>query len=241
MKFAELITESINDKGLFKVVFVAYSPYAGKSYTLDRIKGGEYPIRVINTDSALEFLSKKYGMDPSDAYDIVGEQSKTTTKETLYHAVNGMLPMIVDGTSSNASNLLRRKGFLESLGYDTAMLFVDVELDTVLKRMNDGGRERKVPEEFVRSTYQKVYEMREYYKNTFGSNFISISNNDGDLTDETITQAYVKFSKYFGSELGNPLAKRTLSNMEEEGYKYLDEGIFEESYLNRGIDDWYKN
>jgi 4-hydroxy-tetrahydrodipicolinate reductase len=59
MKFEEfLLQESINDKGILKAVFVVGMPGAGKSYTVSNLKGQVSP-KIVNTDVALEFLSKK--------------------------------------------------------------------------------------------------------------------------------------------------------------------------------------
>ena len=53
-----LLNESINDKGIFKATFLRGLPDAGKSYTVSNLKGQISP-KIVNTDVALEFLSKK--------------------------------------------------------------------------------------------------------------------------------------------------------------------------------------
>ena len=59
MNFEEfLLNESINDKGILKAIFVVGLPGAGKSYTISNLKGQISP-KIVNTDVALEFLSKR--------------------------------------------------------------------------------------------------------------------------------------------------------------------------------------
>ena len=54
MKFLRYLTEGIEDKGIFKAVFLAGHPGSGKSYTLDRIKSGQIEPRIVNTDKFVE-------------------------------------------------------------------------------------------------------------------------------------------------------------------------------------------
>lgn len=47
----ELLTEGINDKGIFKCLFLAGSSASGKSYVLKKIKDGQIEPRIVNTDT----------------------------------------------------------------------------------------------------------------------------------------------------------------------------------------------
>lgn len=49
MNFSKFLTESINDKGKFKAIFIIGIPGSGKTYTISKLKGIISP-RVINTD-----------------------------------------------------------------------------------------------------------------------------------------------------------------------------------------------
>ena len=59
--YIELITEGINDKGIFKACFMGSNPAAGKSYTISKISSGLISPRIVNTYKMTEFLAKKYG------------------------------------------------------------------------------------------------------------------------------------------------------------------------------------
>jgi GTPase SAR1 family protein len=50
MKFYNYINESINDKGILKSIVMCGTPGSGKSFTISRIKGGDIPIKIVNTD-----------------------------------------------------------------------------------------------------------------------------------------------------------------------------------------------
>ena len=102
MKLYDL-TESINDKGLFKAVFFTGIPGAGKSYVTKKISDGAIDARVVNIDKHLEFLGKHRGVDiskPGNARTIL-DTSRQNTISQLTNYVNGMLPLFVDGTSAN--------------------------------------------------------------------------------------------------------------------------------------------
>ena len=58
--FKQFMSESIEDKGIFKAIFVIGIPGAGKSYTVSKMNGAVTP-RVVNTDRATEYLAKKFG------------------------------------------------------------------------------------------------------------------------------------------------------------------------------------
>lgn len=53
-----LLTESINDKGIFKAIFMAGTPGAGKSYVINKINDGKIQPRIVNTDKLTEYFGK---------------------------------------------------------------------------------------------------------------------------------------------------------------------------------------
>ena len=152
MSFYEFLNESINDKGLFKAVFVVGPPGSGKSYTLSKLTGNIEP-RIVNTDIALEYMSKKLGITASSENwkTVFRDTTKRMTSNKLFSYLDGMLPLFIDGTSNNTSNILQRAGILESLGYDVAMIFVNTDIETAKKRAKDRAQKinREVDEEFI--------------------------------------------------------------------------------------------
>ena len=234
----ELISESINDKGIMKAVFLAGMPGSGKSYTISKITDGAIEPRIVNTDKMLEFLKAFKAEEWFDVEDTV----KRTTKNQLSFHLNSMLPLIIDGTSSKPSSLIRRNGILKSIGYDTSLVSIDVSLETSIertkKRHEQGGRE--VPDKVVRKIYKELTGLKKYYSTEF-SNFTEILNDDGELIDKVVVQAYKKMSSFFNSPLKNPIGKHLIKDMEEKGQKYLiDTDDFDKQYLKKIVSNWYR-
>jgi len=113
------LTEGIDDKGIFKAVFMGGMPGAGKSYVLKKIKSGQLEPRIVNTDKFKEFFGEWRTKASFD-------RSKKLTSSQLSLYLNSMLPLFVDATSSIVSAIIVRNNILENLGYDTAMVFVNV-------------------------------------------------------------------------------------------------------------------
>ncbi|MNE18804.1 Zeta toxin [compost metagenome] len=235
----QMVQESINDKALLKAIFIAGIPAAGKSYTVSQIQDGALPLQMINTDNMIEFFHRKGLIDMSvkDQQRQVLDQAKKSTKEALYHSLNGMLPLIIDSTSSNEANVIRRKGLLQSLGYDVSMVFVNVDVETAVSRA--AQRERAVDEEFIRRSYGIAEENKEYFKGEF-SNFVELSNNGTAIDNSTISQAVRAVSGWLSSPLKNPSGRRLLEKMKQQNAKYLTPDIVPEQELRTAVESWYR-
>lgn len=241
MKFEQFLNESINDEGIFKAVFVVGIPGAGKSYTTSKLKGKIQP-RIVNTDKALEFLSKKKGIEANSETwkTIFGDDTKRITKNMLYNYLNGCLPLFIDGTSSDASNVLSRAGILESLGYDVGMIFVETNIDIAISRAEERSKDigRSVSTNFIKKVYEESELNKEYFKSKFS--FFKSFKNDGEFNDEFLKKLYNSVQTFFEEDVKNPIGKRNINKMKEGGLKYIDEGIFEKEVLNTKITNWYK-
>lgn len=235
------LQESVNDKGLFKAVFICGIPGAGKSYTTGKLTDGAIQPRIINSDKVYEFLGKKGAADITDAdgaWQEVGSKVMQTTSNMLAQYINGMLPLFIDSTSSDPANLLRRKGILESFGYDCALVWVDVDLDTALARA--AQRERDVPEKFIRATYEHASKAREYLMSRFDM-VLPLSNSDGQLTDAVLQQAFKSTSAFFRGELQNYVGINTLEQLNKAGEKYLVPTVRSAQQINHVVSAWYAN
>lgn len=243
VSFKEFISESIEDRGILKVVFLAGTPGAGKSYTVEKINDGSIQPRIVNTDKSLEFLAKKLDAPldtdemASNVWEFMSDKTKIMTKKSLTHYVNGMLPLIIDGTSSNPNNLLMRVGILESLGYDVAMVYVKTDLETAIKRVN--SRDRKVPEDFIKHVYDEMLKFEDFYKSKFNT-FIEVNNNDGELDDKAIMNAYKKAKSFFSEPVKNPVGQNHIDNLKQKKQKYLSPEIITLAELDKKMDSWYR-
>jgi predicted kinase len=234
MKFKQYINESINDKGILKACFMAGQPGAGKTFVINKITGGSVQPKVINTDTWAEFY-KAYGDKEWDKY---GNKIKTLTKNQLSLYLNSMLPLWVDGTSSLPNAVVRRRGIVESIGYDTAFIWVDTSLETAIERQQ--LRDRKVNPDEITKIYNNIQPLKDYYKHHF-RNFIVIDNNKGEFTDSVVLGAYRKMSGWFTEPLKNPIGTMLVDRMTEKGDKYLTDSEYTMPQLKNLVEGWYRH
>ena len=234
MKFKQFLTEGINDKGIFKAIIMAGTAGSGKSFVISKIKSGQIEPRIVNTDTWTEFL-KAYGNEKWKEYQ---EKIKLLTTEQLMLYLNSMLPLWIDGTSANPPNTLKRTGILKSLGYDVGMVWVDTSLETSLKRAEK--RERPVEPQFIKDMYKKIQGFKDYYKSEYKF-FVSIKNDDGELTDKIILKAFRKTTGFFNSPVKNPIGQTKIEEMKKSGHKYLiDNDNYTMKDLKKLVTAWYR-
>jgi len=231
MKFK--IAESIEDKGIFKAIFLAGAPGAGKSYVLSKISDGVLQPRIVNTDKFTEYFGIT---DPMEKSPEILDKVETLTEQQLYLYLNSLLPLFVDSTSSHSKNIIKRNGILQSLGYDTGMVFINTSLETTLKRIEQ--RKRKVSKEWAKMAYEKINEAKEFYQAHFPL-FYEVDNNEGELTNISILKAYKKIRNFYTSPIQNPEGVRDSQIMRNKGWKYLTDGLIDEPYLKKLISVWY--
>jgi predicted ABC-type ATPase len=236
-----VITESINDKGILKACFMAGNAGAGKSYTLSKITDGAIAPRVVNVDKWIEHFNAEYETPLHD-------KSKKLTRVDAYNYINSMLPLFVDSTSTNTNSTVRKMYMLHDLGYDTAMIFVNTSLETSLKRVEirnkqinkkTGKPTRIVPLDKVEEYYYKAQQAKDFLKSKFEV-YMEVNNNDGDLTDEVVLKAYNRMSFFFNSPVKNRKGNNIIETMTENGWKYLTDGIYSEEKLKKIISGWYR-
>lgn len=152
-----------------------------------------------------------------------------------------MLPLFIDGTSSDAGNILARSGMLESIGYDVGMIYVNTNLETAQKRAKERAEKigRYVPDNFIKNVYEISEDNKEFFKSKF-SFFKEINNNDGELTDDIILDAFKKIQNFYSSPLKNPTGKRTVEKMKINNFNYLVPDILETYQLKNKIINLYK-
>ena len=206
LKLMDLLTEGIQDKGIFKAVFTAGGPGSGKSYIAQNLFGIPSEgitttidgLKVVNSDKEFTFLLKKYGFDPKflDQYpegmfDQPGgmrDFAKSLTKARKRGYMKGKLGMIIDGTGSKFQKIKKLKNELESHGYDTHMVFVETSLEVAQKRNQE--RSRVLDPKIVEGSWKSTRKNLGAFKAMFGSDF-ALVNNDNFLNAK---EARHKFS-----------------------------------------------
>lgn len=233
-----ILDESINDKGIFKACFLSGLPGAGKSTVISKVTDGAVEPRIVNTDKSYEFLLGKNNIEADAmAWELLGPLSKTLNAGMLYNYINSMLPMFVDGTSADSGALLRRSGLLEGIGYDTMMIWVNVDLEEAVARAQ--ARERKVDPNFIRRLHTQMESNKTFYKSRFGGNFIEVDNNASNF-NAMEAKTFNAANNFFSSTVSNPVGQKTIQKLRDSGEKYLVPTIYSEEYIKKLIGVWYQ-
>lgn len=237
IRFKQFISESINDKGIFKAIFFAGSPGAGKSVIQSKVSSGSIEPRVVNTDKPYEFLVHSYGGSFSGDTRNFVDRSIQLTRAQLFQYINGVLPLFIDGTSSDPGRTIQRAKILKSLGYDVGMIFVHTDLDTALSRA--AKRERLVDPEFLKTAHARVQQNRDMFQNYF-STFYEFDNSSSAIDDAALMRLYRKTTGFFTAPIQNTIGEELQSTMIETGEQYLAPGIMSKEELNFKLTNWYR-
>ena len=183
MKTFNELQERVYDPNIFKAFFLAGGPGSGKSFVAGKVIGRGTGLKVVNSDDAFEHLLKKAGLSmrmpesERERRDVVRDRAKVITALKQGNYLEGRLGLIIDGTGAKSDKLLRQKGHLEELGYDTYMVFVNTSLDVALER--NTKRARSVPESIVVKAWKDVQANIGRFNNAFkGANMIIVDNNN---------------------------------------------------------------
>lgn len=238
--FKTYITEGINDAGILKAIFIIGLPGAGKSYTVKKLKGVVSP-KVVNTDIAAEFMAFK-GSAKVDAstWPLLKDSSVRITKKSLSNYMNSLLPLFVDGTSNNVSQILQRIGILESIGYDVGVVFVHADLELAIKRASARSSiiGREVDLHFIHEVDKVNLENAKYLQSKVDF-FKQIENND-QLNDKMMHEVFKAVQNFFNEPVKNPVGKRLIKQMMEKSEKYLAPNIIPIETLEKKVEGWYK-
>lgn len=176
------LTESIDDAFLFKAILMIGGPGSGKSYIIKNIFKDK--VKVVSSDAIFEFLLKKQNLPlkidkKNDAqYALQMDQRNKAIqllKTPIGNYINGMLPLVVDGTGKNFKKIEIQKKELEEIGYDVYCIMVNTTLEVAKER--NLKRARSVPPELVSDAWNEVQHNLGKYSQMFGSSFLIVDNN----------------------------------------------------------------
>jgi predicted ABC-type ATPase len=104
---------------------------------------------------------------------------------------------IVDGTGGNYDNIANLDKKFKELGYDTAMIFVHVELETSLQRNRSRGEQggRSLRDSTVKRNWENVHKNEEAYRNLFGNNFFYIDAGNLESSFGQVVPSIIRFMK----------------------------------------------
>lgn len=238
--FKSFITEGINDAGILKAIFIIGLPGAGKSYTAKKLAGAISP-KVVNTDIASEFIALKGGIKVSSiTWPTLRDTSIRITKRSLLNYMDSLLPLFVDGTSNNVSQILHRIGILESIGYDVGVVFVHTDLELAIERSKARSSiiGREVDLNFIHEVNKVNLENAKYLQSKVG--FFKQVENNGQLNDKMMHNIFKDVQGFFNEPIKNPVGKRLIKQMVEKSEKYLTPNIISSEILKNKVEGWYK-
>ena len=192
MKTFLQLQEGIYDPNIFKAVFLAGGPGSGKSYVAGQggmggTKKGKqmmspFGLKIVNSDPMYEKLLKDAGLQaiPKDIGSKRGQAIRDVAKGLVGKRqagwVEGRLGLLIDGTGKDYKKIQKLRGSLDSIGYDTYMLFVNTSLDVALQR--NAMRTRQLDATEVEKMWNAVQQNMGKFQLLFGRrNFILIDNN----------------------------------------------------------------
>lgn len=181
----EILSEGVNDKAIFKAVFLAGGPGSGKDYVLKRTLEG-HGLVEINSDTAFEYLLDKYNLDKKmpeseeAQRNAIRAKAKSIKELKERLAIQGRNGLIINGTGEDPEKIASLKLKLEGLGYDTQMLFVhtknEVSKQRNIERGEAGGR--TVPEEIRLEKWENAQTNRKNFREMFEQGYVEFDNSE---------------------------------------------------------------
>lgn len=177
------LTEGVNDKGIFKAVFMAGAPGSGKDTIMNKALAG-HGYTEINSDQAFEHLLKKRNLSPlmpdeeAGPRDAARERAKDITKTKEHLQIQGRKPIIINGTGHDTAKVAKIKNHLESLGYETHMLMVHAS-NTASQERNVArgkGGGRSIPDSVRQQRWDSVQAARPALQKMFGDKYHEYDN-----------------------------------------------------------------
>ncbi len=212
LTFNQFLEEGVNDPAIFKAIFLAGGPGSGKSFIVGKTGLQSLGYKVVNSDDAFENAMKKAGMEmnPDNIFSPKGQELRgkakrlTGTKEAIY--LKGRLGLVVDGTGKDPDKIAEQAKKVKALGYDVAMIFVNTDLDTAIKR--DAMRARTLGAPGVTEYWKAVQRNIGKFQRMFGKpNFLVVDNSEGkNYQKETLT-AYRDATKFTNKPVGKKAKK----------------------------------
>jgi dephospho-CoA kinase len=215
--FKIFLDEGVNDPAIFKAIFLAGGPGSGKSFIVGKTGLTSMGYKVVNSDDAFEAAMKKAGMemDPENIFSVKGQEirgkAKALTGKRQARYIEGRLGLVIDGTGKDPDKIVTQARQLIKLGYDVAMVFVNTDLDTAIKR--DAARKRTIGEVEATKYWKEVQRNIGRYQQLFGkNNFLVVDNSEGkDYQAETL-RAYRDATKFTNKTPDNPKAKKWIAD-----------------------------
>jgi len=213
------LEEGVNDPGIFKAVFLAGGPGSGKSFMVGKTALTTLGLKLINSDPAFEAQLKKVGLKttPEDIFTDKGQDARAKAKRLTAKqqelALKGRLGLVIDGTGKDYAKIEKQAIALRKLGYETAMIFVNTNLETAVAR--DAKRDRTLGRKEVTKMWNAVQDNIGKFQKFFGAGMVIVDNSDGADWQTASNTAYKKMSKWVSMKPKHPAAKKWIDSQKK--------------------------
>ena len=234
----EVLSESINDKPLFKAIVTAGSPGGGKSFitkimfSTSKWLNAPNNVTVINSDVFFELglekagLPKVISLDDKELYKAqmeVRDNAKRLTSHKLGHAINNMNCLLIDGTGANFEKTKAQIEGLRSMGYDVSMIFINTPLEAAQAR--NARRERSLDPKIIDALWNRVNDNLPKYKALLGDDLYVVDNQENEKDSEEDKafkdKLYKLGQKILEKPLQNPLGRAIIETLKATGGRYI--------------------
>ena len=242
-EFTEPLDEGVNDPNLFKAVFMAGPPGAGKNHVISALGLNAAGLKLMDIDNTLYYLMKsKKALDKiAHVTDTDYDALHRMEQARMSLLRRGMLGLTINTTGREPERIKALKDELEESGYDTFMVFVGVDKPVAASRVDDRRKfatdpkdTRPVTKPYFDAAYEAATKAASYYALLFGNQFAFIANNvpskntpiaeeevviEGPIEDynEGLTVASKKLSKFLRKPL-SPKAQEILDTVKSQNY-----------------------
>ena len=214
------LEEGVNDPAIFKAVFLAGGPGSGKSFMVGQTGLNALGFKIVNSDQQFELALKNAGlsMKAADIFSTKGQslrdRAKLLTQRRQDNYLMGRLGLVIDGTGREYDKISKQKAELEKLGYETAMIMVNTDLDTAVNR--DKQRTRTLGADKISPMWQSVQKNIGRFQNLFRGNMHVVDNSDGSDYQKGALTVYRKIGAWSRKPPQHRLAKAWIKDQKQQ-------------------------
>jgi len=220
LRFKTFINEGVNDPSIFKAVFLAGGPGAGKSFVVGKTAMPALGFRLINSDEAFEAGLKKAGLttSPEDIASAQGQavraRAKALTGKIMQRALEGRMGIVIDGTGKDYAKIKKQVDMLRELGYAVKMIFVNTDLETAMAR--NQKRNRSLPDAKVEEMWKDVQKNIGKFQGLFRNRLIVIDNSKGSDIERSALEAYKDVKTWASKPPENKIAAKWIKSQRKQ-------------------------
>ena len=219
IKLKDILLEGVYDKTSLKAVIMSGGPGSGKTYmakqlfgfdkTLQRANLSSFGMKRMDLDYFYTNMLKKNGYS-LDLSTMRSDPKLQDIDKTLRAAaitqydkqkdiwIDNRIGIILDTVSSNLGKVRDNKKRLEDNGYDVICVFIDTPLEVALER--NRNRDRKLPDDLVKTMWKECEANKEELQNIFGKNLYVIK-------DDNVNEIEKQVEKFLSEPIKNPIGK----------------------------------